>query len=189
MKTGVEIIAEERQRHSKVEGWTPENDDAYVFNQLANAAIAYATPPEQRGGGGVSVPECWPWDLNWWKPTPENRVKELAKAGALIAAEIDRLQRKEKGDNNEIIHPMSDKPKTAVQWYIDEAEKLSEKFIHSESDMVAEEYDMALMQLKREATIMFCDQIKDAHVKGGRRAKWSHEEFMEASEQYYTETY
>ena len=29
----------------------------------------------------------------WWKPTPKNRVRELVKAGALIAAEIDRLQR------------------------------------------------------------------------------------------------
>lgn len=26
-----------------------------------------------------------------WKPSPENRVKELVKAGALIAAEIDRI--------------------------------------------------------------------------------------------------
>ena len=33
----------------------------------------------------------WPWEANWWKPTPEDRIKELAKAGALIAAEIDRL--------------------------------------------------------------------------------------------------
>ena len=31
------------------------------------------------------------WDDTWWKPTPDNRIKELIKAGALIAAEIDRL--------------------------------------------------------------------------------------------------
>jgi hypothetical protein len=37
----------------------------------------------------------WPWDREWWKPTPNNRIRELAKAGALIAAEIDRLQRLE----------------------------------------------------------------------------------------------
>ncbi|MEM5768085.1 MAG: hypothetical protein AAGU23_06610 [Bacillota bacterium] len=29
------------------------------------------------------------------KPTPDDRIRELKKAGALIAAEIDRLQRKE----------------------------------------------------------------------------------------------
>jgi len=34
----------------------------------------------------------WPWDEEWWKPD-NDAVRNLAKAGALIAAEIDRLQR------------------------------------------------------------------------------------------------
>jgi hypothetical protein len=33
----------------------------------------------------------WSWDEEYKKPTPENPVRQLAKAGALIAAEIDRL--------------------------------------------------------------------------------------------------
>jgi hypothetical protein len=33
----------------------------------------------------------WPWDPKWWKPTPEDRIRELEKAGALIAAAIDSL--------------------------------------------------------------------------------------------------
>ena len=33
----------------------------------------------------------WPWNESWWKPTPDNRIRDLEKAGALIAAEIDRL--------------------------------------------------------------------------------------------------
>jgi hypothetical protein len=33
----------------------------------------------------------WPWDQKWWKPS-DDPVKNLVKAGALIAAEIDRLQ-------------------------------------------------------------------------------------------------
>ena len=37
----------------------------------------------------------WPWKEAWWKPTPEDRIRELVKAGALIVAEIDRLRRKE----------------------------------------------------------------------------------------------
>lgn len=37
--------------------------------------------------------KIWPWDKSWWKPTPDDRIRELIKAGALIAAEIDRLQR------------------------------------------------------------------------------------------------
>ncbi len=49
------------------------------------------------GANGISnilrvlFPSTWDW-FKWWKPTPENRIKELAKAGALIAAEIDRIQ-------------------------------------------------------------------------------------------------
>lgn len=35
----------------------------------------------------------WPFELKWLKRTPKNRIRELQKAGALIAAEIDRLQR------------------------------------------------------------------------------------------------
>jgi hypothetical protein len=38
------------------------------------------------------VPKFWPWKPWWWKPST-NRIDELVKAGALIAAEIDRLQR------------------------------------------------------------------------------------------------
>lgn len=44
-------------------------------------------------GPDASVPTDWPWDDEWWKPVPDDRVRELTKAGALIAAEIDRLLR------------------------------------------------------------------------------------------------
>lgn len=33
----------------------------------------------------------WPWDAKWWKPS-DDPIKNLVKSGALIAAEIDRLQ-------------------------------------------------------------------------------------------------
>jgi hypothetical protein len=35
----------------------------------------------------------WPWNFKWWKPHPDNRIRDFEKAGALIAAEIDRLLR------------------------------------------------------------------------------------------------
>ena len=84
-KTGIELIAEERQRQITAEGWTPEHDDEHDNEQLAQAAACYAMPPRLRG------PLPWPWDADWWKPG--DRIRELTKAGALIAAEIDRLQR------------------------------------------------------------------------------------------------
>jgi hypothetical protein len=41
------------------------------------------------------VPNDWPkeWNVDWWKPS-DDPIRNLVKAGALIAAEIDRLQRK-----------------------------------------------------------------------------------------------
>jgi hypothetical protein len=38
--------------------------------------------------------KVWPWEQpDWWKPS-DNPIRNLEKAGALIAAEIDRLIRK-----------------------------------------------------------------------------------------------
>lgn len=93
MKSGVEIIAEERKRQIEVEGWTSEEDDLYTAGQLALAGATYAIPTFCRDVYSTDVPIMFPFSPEWWKPSPEDRIKELAKAGALIAAEIDRLQR------------------------------------------------------------------------------------------------
>lgn len=90
MKTGIEIIAEERERQMKVEKWTPQHDKEHVIGELANAASCYAMIPGLRPAS--FPPSHWPW-IDGWNPTPNDRIRELAKAGALIAAEIDRLQR------------------------------------------------------------------------------------------------
>jgi hypothetical protein len=92
MKTGIELIAEERQRQISVEGWTPEHDSQHTDGSLAVAASCYALP--ENYDRGEYVDNLWLWEESWWKPTPENRIRELQKAGALIAAEIDRLTQK-----------------------------------------------------------------------------------------------
>lgn len=103
-KSGVELIAEERQRQKDVEGWTAEHDAKNVNDEMARAAAVYALPwplrhPRLVIEGGC--PEHWPiqtWAAKWFKPAPKNaligpeRIRELVKAGALVAAEIDRLQ-------------------------------------------------------------------------------------------------
>lgn len=103
MKTGIELIADERQRQVEKEGWTPEHDDAHIRNELPLAAKSYLWHVIARGW--VCETEdlkstykteradsyCWPWDESWWKP--KNPVQDLVRAGALIAAEIDRLNR------------------------------------------------------------------------------------------------
>lgn len=88
MKTGAELITEERQRQIEVEGWTPEHDKEHFDDSMAFAAAAYAIPHYSK----IDRSDIWPWEQKWWKPTPDNRIRELQKAGALIAAEIDRLQ-------------------------------------------------------------------------------------------------
>ena len=87
---GAEMIAAERRRQVDAEGWTPEHDAHYTSDDLALAAVCYALP-DRRRGNWIRW-DFWPWEERYWKPTPGDRVRELTKAGALIAAEIDRLR-------------------------------------------------------------------------------------------------
>lgn len=61
--------------------------------ELSFAAAAYSIPKKM----GFRRSQFWPWHRNSWKPD-NDRVTELTKAGALIAAAIDEIlrQRKEK---------------------------------------------------------------------------------------------
>lgn len=97
---GVALIATERKRQIVKEGFTPGHDSLNQYGDLALAAACYALPENERPlDSNRGVPSYWPWawDEMFWKPTPTDRIRELTKAGALIAAEIDRLQRAQKG--------------------------------------------------------------------------------------------
>lgn len=79
---------------------------------------------------------------------------------------------------------MSDKPKTAVQWYIEERDKLSDEFF--DSAMTRKELHERVDQLQAKARAMeredkckFADEYADA-VMGG---------CLKRADQYYTETY
>jgi len=84
-KTGVELIAIERKRQIEELGFDYSNDKLYSDNQLSDAAICYAMQSKERdieNEDGVSLNVAiWPWDRKYWKPTPEDRIKELSKAG------------------------------------------------------------------------------------------------------------
>lgn len=95
MKSGVQLITDERKRQVEKEGWTEQHDYQHDSGELAIAAACYAMPHIDRKykkHPSNYVPKKWPWEWDWWKPTPKDRIRELVKAGALIAAEIDRLQ-------------------------------------------------------------------------------------------------
>lgn len=98
---GIGIIAAERRRQIEQEGWSPGHDDEHLGGELIMAARAYAWAAlcEVRLGAGAGdlrmVPNDWPtsWDKSGWKPS-DDPVRNLAKVGALIAADIDRLHRR-----------------------------------------------------------------------------------------------
>lgn len=95
--TGIDAIATERRRQIEVEGWTPEHDDTHKAGELAAAAAAYAAASTfYHADPYAAVLSIWPWSRAWLKP--KNPRADLVRAGALIAAEIDRLDRLEKGD-------------------------------------------------------------------------------------------
>lgn len=86
--TAATDVLAERQRQMSAEGWAPEHDDEHDNGQLASAASCYALFADAQG---FSVPAHWPWSGSWWKQSGQRR--DLVKAGALILAEIERLDR------------------------------------------------------------------------------------------------
>lgn len=87
MSKALEDIAAERARQISQEGWTPEHDDAHEDGALAKAAAVYALHAVL----GQFFVRWWPWDASWFKPTTGRR--DLVKSGALIVAEIERMDR------------------------------------------------------------------------------------------------
>ncbi|CFK42777.1 gp41 [Burkholderia pseudomallei] len=84
-------VLAERRRQVEQEGWTPEHDDAHSTGDMALAAACYAAA-DNANYPPAEPPDLWPWDSDWWKPSDERR--NLVKAGALIIAEIERLDRR-----------------------------------------------------------------------------------------------
>lgn len=95
---GVTAIAQERRGQIEREGYAPSEDDEYTAGELAQAACAYITwewseADDREGHLAVHWPASW----NPAAFKPKDRRSDLVRAGALIAAEIDRLDRKAAG--------------------------------------------------------------------------------------------
>lgn len=82
-----ELIVDERLRQQYEEGWDESHDDQHVDEELAYAAAYYACP---RLAGDTPY---WPWDPEWDKSKKHSRESQLIIAGALILAELERLDR------------------------------------------------------------------------------------------------
>ncbi len=79
-------VQAERRRQVEAEGWTPEHDDLYCAAELPRAAAAYIL-----NGANDEAPAIWPFVAKWWKP--RDARSNYVRAGALILAEIERLDR------------------------------------------------------------------------------------------------
>lgn len=91
MSNAIEDISDERLRQLEVEGFSTEHDDLHADGELAAAAACYALAAAGVDDEFGDLPEHWPWHFHWWKPDDPRRM--LVKAGALIVAEIERLDR------------------------------------------------------------------------------------------------
>ena len=93
MKTGIEQIKEERERQLNELGYTLEHDQMYDSPQdMIVAACIYANLGIEEHPDHEflhQMADAWPWDLKYFKPKDQRR--NLVRAGALIAAALDRL--------------------------------------------------------------------------------------------------
>ena len=109
-KSGAAMIAAERERQVTAEGYAAEHDNQHRLGEIAMAAAVYAAPEdifvlrrERVGDVEYKFRHPWPWRLCDNKrgqrregdTQHSSRIRDLVKAGALIAAEIDRLRRLE----------------------------------------------------------------------------------------------
>lgn len=97
---GALLIELERRRQVEQEGWSADHDDGHVRFELSRAANSYVlnAAAQVRGPADLAsdVPEWWPWGPEAWRP--DTPIRNLVKAGALLAAEIDRLLRLEEAE-------------------------------------------------------------------------------------------
>lgn len=102
---GTILIERERERQIAKEGYDSAHDAQHDGGELSEAACCYANlaSSQTRGAGAEEIRPLildgfdsmltWPFDDEDFKPV-EDPIRNLVIAGALIAAEIDRLQRR-----------------------------------------------------------------------------------------------
>lgn len=120
MRTGIDLITEERNRQIQKEGFSEKHDLAYKNNELEDYAMFLLTGNEDYFPNG--------WDIEWKeKRFKRSRRENIIKAAALLAAHLDATKVKmkkfllnttsESGDN--------------YTYFINHTKKPSDKEIHA----------------------------------------------------------
>jgi hypothetical protein len=84
----------ERQRQVTDEGWSFKHDDYHADGALSAAAACYLLHGNSRNPFKQDWFPFWPWD-NGYIQKPKSTRRNLVRAGAMILAEIERIDRKE----------------------------------------------------------------------------------------------
>lgn len=92
MGKGIELIAAERERQIKVEGYDTKHDFNEPLDSIVSAAVSYALVDIDKN----QAEKWWKWEWKFWKP--KDRKRNLIRAGALIAAALDKIQAQEDFD-------------------------------------------------------------------------------------------
>ena len=91
---GAYAITKERERQIVQEGFTAIYDAKHDPSTLLAAGACYLNLAGTILESGVvdysAVPEHWPWEAAWWKPSHHPDVN-MIKGGALVAAALDRF--------------------------------------------------------------------------------------------------
>lgn len=102
MPRGTDLIAEERNRQISEEGYSEEHDSGHhdelimasmAYSQLAFVQTDFPDTPLAWYAHPSDL-DLWPWHRDDWKPS-EDPKRNLTKAGALIAAAIDSLDKEQ----------------------------------------------------------------------------------------------
>ncbi|HEY6021388.1 MAG TPA: hypothetical protein VIY48_16230 [Candidatus Paceibacterota bacterium] len=110
VQSGVELIAAEVRRQQLT--WSDEHDDTHTENQLTKAAECYSTAARRQVRqydkafvlmAMNDYPHEWGGGAEGQRKVQDNPVDNLKRAGALIAREIDRLQRLQRKQLSETI--------------------------------------------------------------------------------------
>ncbi|MDO8728679.1 MAG: hypothetical protein Q7K26_02160 [bacterium] len=82
MRRAASVVMNERLRQVGMKGWTPEHDQEHPGSELAAAAACYAV--------GQPLSGLWP---EGWEFKEAGRHRMLVKSGALVLAELERIDR------------------------------------------------------------------------------------------------
>ena len=92
--SGIQRMANERKRQLNEKGWSFKHDSQHTDGELVIAAAVAAlesTDANVINADGETLTDCW--DIVAKHPGAGEYCRRLEIAGALIAAEIDRMER------------------------------------------------------------------------------------------------